>query len=495
MSKEQEAISVTAIRDSSPESKEHTPVNNPYGANPNPSKERSFFAWFDKNDGPAERKLILKLDFFILSFACMGFWIMYIDRGILGNAYVSGMREDLKFFGNQYVQLTSIFTVGYAVSMIPSTLLVTKIPAHIVLPVSTFSWGLFTMLSFWATRFSQLAAYRFLVGLCEGPFFCTIHYCLGSWYRPDELVRRAGIFYVSSGVGTISTGLIAARIFQSLNGALGHPGWRWMFLIASICTFPIALFGAIFFPGALRGKKRWFLTQEEHDIAIERMRLVGRKPPQGLPFAFSSVKRFVGRWHFWVLIPWNIIWILGMGWWSNHILWLRAQPQYSTVQVNNYTAISPSLGVVFIFSFSWIVDKWGEKAKIPLFGFVTFMTFMGSLGFVIYDHSSFAWKWFAVSIGYMLVSLSPVIYSHANLVCAADAEERAFIISAMLATGTAFNAWVPLLAWPTVQAPRFFKGYVLTCVLQPTYFLFSVFVFLYSRRRTAQEAAKKVQQS
>lgn len=84
-------------------------MNNPYGANPSPSKDRSFFAWFDKNDGPVERKLILKLDFLILSFACMGFWasrppsmklkflttkqIMYIDRGILGNAYVSGMRE------------------------------------------------------------------------------------------------------------------------------------------------------------------------------------------------------------------------------------------------------------------------------------------------------------------------------------------------------------------------------------------------------------------
>jgi hypothetical protein len=142
---------------------------------------------------------------------------------------------------------------------------------------------------------------------------------------------------MSSGVGTISTGLIAARIFQSLNGALGHAGWRWMFLVASICTFPIAVFGAVFFPGALRGKKRWFLTQAEHNIAVERMRLVGRKAPQGLPFALSSVKRFVGRWHFWVLIPWNIIWILGMGWWQQHILWLRAQPQYDTVQVNNYT--------------------------------------------------------------------------------------------------------------------------------------------------------------
>lgn len=54
---------------------------------------------------------------------------MYIDRGILANAYVSGMREgmvtnakrgllltmlDLELFGNEFVQLGSVFTVGYA---------------------------------------------------------------------------------------------------------------------------------------------------------------------------------------------------------------------------------------------------------------------------------------------------------------------------------------------------------------------------------------------
>jgi hypothetical protein len=92
----------------------------------------------------------------------------------------------------------------------------------------------------------------------------------------------------------------------------------------------------------------------------------------------------------------------------------------------------------------------------------------------------------------MLVSLSPVIYSHANLVCAGDAEERAFVISSMLATGTAFNAWVPLFIWPTVEAPRLFKGYTFITVLQPMYFAFSVFVFIYSKRKMKQEANQKL---
>lgn len=79
----------------------------------------------------------------------------------------------------------------------------------------------------------------------------------------------------------------------------------------------------------------------------------------------------------------------------------------------------------------------------------------------------------------MEVSLSPVNYSIANLACAADAEERAFIISSMLAISTAFNCWVPLLAFPTKQAPRYFRGYILEVVLQVGYFAWTVVVMLF----------------
>ena len=46
-------------------------------ANRNVGSKRAFFSWFDPNDGPAERQLILKLDFFILSYAFIGFWVRY----------------------------------------------------------------------------------------------------------------------------------------------------------------------------------------------------------------------------------------------------------------------------------------------------------------------------------------------------------------------------------------------------------------------------------
>lgn len=84
-------------------------------------------------------------------------------------------------------------------SMIPATILVTKYPSNYVIPTSMCIWGVFTLLCFRAQSFSELAGYRFVIGILEGklsndlnlfvtlltnipgPYFCSIHYVLGSW--------------------------------------------------------------------------------------------------------------------------------------------------------------------------------------------------------------------------------------------------------------------------------------------------------------------------
>jgi ACS family pantothenate transporter-like MFS transporter len=50
--------------------------------------------------------------------------------------------------------------------------------------------------------------------------------------------------------------------------------------------------------------------------------------------------------------------------------------------------------------------------------------------------------------------------SWANEICGADAEERAIVIGVMNSVGYAFNAFVPLLTYPQVDAPKFRKGFI-----------------------------------
>lgn len=60
-----------------------------------------------------EYVLTENIDFFILTFCCLMYFTNYLDRSNLANAYVSGMKEDLKFKGNQFNLINTVFTVGY----------------------------------------------------------------------------------------------------------------------------------------------------------------------------------------------------------------------------------------------------------------------------------------------------------------------------------------------------------------------------------------------
>ena len=71
------------------------------------------------HNAPGERKLVQKLDFFILTFCCLMYFLNYLGRTNLNNAYVSGMKEELHFKGNQLNQINTVFTVGYTVAQVP----------------------------------------------------------------------------------------------------------------------------------------------------------------------------------------------------------------------------------------------------------------------------------------------------------------------------------------------------------------------------------------
>lgn len=43
----------------------------------------------------------------------------------------------------------------------------------------------------------MLAAMRFFIGLAESTFYPAIQYVIGSWYKNEELAKRACIFHVS----------------------------------------------------------------------------------------------------------------------------------------------------------------------------------------------------------------------------------------------------------------------------------------------------------
>jgi ACS family pantothenate transporter-like MFS transporter len=123
---------------------------------------------------------------------------------------------------------------------------------------------------------------------------------LGSWYTPREIGKRSMIFWLAGSVGNMFSGFLQAAAYKNLSGVHGHAGWRWLFIIDGIITIPLALMGYIFFPNLPQdGKKTWWTTKEEHILAIERMRAVGRAGKQ--PWTKAKAKSIFLSWHTYLL--------------------------------------------------------------------------------------------------------------------------------------------------------------------------------------------------
>lgn len=141
------------------------------------------YIWDDPDKPEQEKKFLLKLDFFLLTYACLGYFCKNLDQSNINNAYVSGMKEALEMNGNELTYMSNVFTAGYVISQLPSVILVTKLrPSHVI-PTLEVLWAIFTFCSAAVTSVPQLYGLRFLIGFCEGAFFPCIIYLIGSWCK------------------------------------------------------------------------------------------------------------------------------------------------------------------------------------------------------------------------------------------------------------------------------------------------------------------------
>jgi MFS transporter, ACS family, pantothenate transporter len=91
-------------------------------------------------------------------------------------------------------------------------------------------------------------------------------------------------------------GWIQAGLLASLDGKHGLPAWRWIFIIVSVITIPVAIFGWFFIPGLPSHQAAWYLTEEEKDHAIVRL-----GEAKKVTWDKTVFKRVLFAWQFWLL--------------------------------------------------------------------------------------------------------------------------------------------------------------------------------------------------
>jgi hypothetical protein len=84
-------------------------------------------------------------------------------------------------------------------------------------------------------------------------------------------------------------------------------------------------------------------------------------------------------------------------------------------------------------------------------------------------------KFVAYYLGGFSGMASPILYSFVNTSLAESYGERGLVISSMMTLGFSCTIWVPLLIFPTVEAPRWKKGFPAALVFEVA--MWAIFIF------------------
>ncbi|CAG8950622.1 hypothetical protein HYFRA_00002831 [Hymenoscyphus fraxineus] len=414
-----------------------------------------WFHWHEPGTSKQEKRLILKLDWFLLSYSCLCFFNKYLDQTNISNAYVSGMQEELGFGkANELSWMNTYFFIGIIIGGPLSNLVLTVVPPRIWLPTCMLSWSIFVLFLYKCNKASEFYAIRFCIGFFESAAFPGIHYVLGSWYRKSELARRSSLFVISGVLGQMFSGYLQSALYTGMDGKGGMSAWRWLFIFDFILAIPIAIYGFFFFPDTPETTKAFYLNEWERNRAKERIAEEGRTPVGKLDM--TSIKRIFMSWQLWTFSLGWALWSLTSASYVMQFfgLWLKSEKRYSVPQINNLPTIIGAVNFFFMIGTGFISDKIGKRG--PVCAAVGIILTFCYIVLTIWNVPS-GLKIFAYCLAGCYGCISPLLAGWVNSVCGGDSQLRAFTLAFMGSFGQAVVIPFQQYQFPSSQAPTYSK--------------------------------------
>ncbi|KAJ4311435.1 hypothetical protein N0V94_007948 [Neodidymelliopsis sp. IMI 364377] len=220
-------------------------------------------------DPKAEARLRLKIDLYIIPTVALLYLFCFIDRANIGNARLAGLEKDLKMTGYDYNKVLSVFYISYIVFEIPSNIACKWIGPGWFIPGISLCFGIASLGTAFVHDVHSICGVRFVLGIFEAGMLPGIAYFLSRWYRRSELAFRLSLYIVMAPLAGAFGGLLASGILT-----LDHFGslhrWRMIFAIEGIITCILSIIA--FFTLTDRPETARWLTQEEKDLAIARVK-------------------------------------------------------------------------------------------------------------------------------------------------------------------------------------------------------------------------------
>lgn len=434
------------------------------------------YVWDDPDKPKEEKWFLFKLDVFLLTSACLGYFSKNLDQANINNAYVSGMKEALHMYGSELTYAGNVFTAGYVIGQLPAVILVTRVRPSILIPTLEVCWSVLTFCSSAAKNVSHLYAIRFLVGVCESAFFPLMVYLVGSWYTKDERGKRLVIFYSTAALATMFSGYLQAGAYKGLNGRYGLEGWQWLFIVCGIISLPIAFLGFFLYPDFPETTKAFYITEKEAQFARERLSKEGLTPLGASKWDRTKIFRIARQWQFWLLpIGYFLVQASFPIYQPTFAIWLKST-HHTVYQANVWPTGQVAVGVVV----QWVAGMLSDSPLLrgKRWQMLVIMQSGTILGCIILSiwNVPIGLKYFAFYISFAAAGVPGIYYAWYVDLIPHDHEMRGFVIAASNMFSFIQSIWYTNAVWRTIHAPRFHAAFTACASIGSALILFALLV-------------------
>ncbi|BCS17496.1 uncharacterized protein APUU_10324A [Aspergillus puulaauensis] len=438
--------------------------------------------WDTAEGDPEYRKYVQRLDFIFFPTVCLGYFIKYLDQTNYSNAFVSGMQEELSLYGNERNWLNTWFSLGIMVGSVPSQMTqLSFVRPSILIPCCELAWAALTVGMGFTSNIKAMYGLRFLIGLFEACAFPGYIAMLGSWYGPKELTKRTAILLQVESIASMFSGYLQAGLHSSMNGRHGLAGWRWLFILDAIISVPVAIWGFFGLPDTPHTTRAFYWSSEHIRYGIERIEKIGhREQPK---FTWKEAKRVYLRWELWVFVATYTMIAACHTATSYFNLWLKAAG-YSVSKINTLPTGGNALAIVTTITWGILADHTAQYYWL-ITGLLLTMMLSNILLSVWYIPKG--GLMFAYYLSYAGSAGTPVLISWATRVNANDASLRQLLVATANVVSYAWVLWVPLVLFPTYDAPKYKYGYQILILFGGLAIISVTGLWLIFRRKSQKE--------
>lgn len=220
-------------------------------------------------DADTDRKLLRKIDLFLLPLICLLYATQFMDK--LSNSYAAilGLRKDLHMVGDQYSWTGSAFYLGYLAFEFPAAMSLQRFPVVTTVSIYIVIWGVILCLHA-VPQYAGFIALRTILGAFESAVTPAFVIVTSQWYKKEEVFLRTALWFSFNGVGTLlGSGAISYNLYKHQD-SYSLEAWKIIFIVTGCITIVLGI--AIFFHIPNKPTDAWFLTEHEKRLVVERIR-------------------------------------------------------------------------------------------------------------------------------------------------------------------------------------------------------------------------------